>query len=68
MCQGVYCIFWFFWFLISIWVVKCNQGGYNDYPFYLIMKDFNKNYLISRDKELDTLRDFQNYEGRKVNA
>ena len=63
MCQGVYCLIWFFWFLMSCWVVKCNQGGYNDYPFYLIQKEVNKDFLISRKKELEKLRDYQDYEG-----
>lgn len=63
MVQGVFCLAWFFWFMSSCWVVKCNQEGYNDYPFYLIQKDISKDFLISRDKELRKLREFQEFEG-----
>jgi hypothetical protein len=64
MIQCVFCLLWLFWFLGSCWVVKCNQEGYNDYPFYLTQKEISKDYMISQEKELEKLREFQEFEGR----
>ena len=56
MISCIYLVCGIFWLFANCYVIKCNEGGYTEYPFYLMQKEIIKDYIYDREKEIENLK------------